>query len=124
MVNISFAIYDKAGTLLAGPSPINALWAGFGGPCEANNNGDPIVRYDQLADRWVLTQFAFFAGAECIAVSRTSDPVAGGWYLYEFPTPSTPDYPKSASGPTATTWARSGDFGGGLDVFAFDRSRC
>ena len=122
MVNISFAIYDKSGSLLAGPSPINALWAGFGGPCEANNNGDPIVRYDQLADRWVLTQFAFFAGRECIAVSRTSDPVAGGWYLYEFPTPSTPDYPKVGVWPDGYYMGTQRGFpGGGLDVFAFDR---
>lgn len=122
MVNISFAIYDKSGSLLAGPSPINALWAGFGGPCEANNNGDPIVRYDQLADRWVLTQFAFFAGAECIAVSRTSDPVAGGWFLYEFPTPSTPDYPKIGVWPDGYYMGTQRGFpGGGLDVFAFDR---
>jgi hypothetical protein len=122
MVNISFAIYDKSGSLLAGPSPINALWAGFGGPCEANNNGDPIVRYDQLADRWVLSQFAFFAGAECIAVSQTSDPVAGGWFLYEFPTPSIPDYPKIGVWPDGYYMGTQRGFpGGGLDVFVFDR---
>ena len=73
MVNISFAIYDKSGALLAGPSPINALWAGFGGACEADNNGDPIVRYDALADRWMLTQFSLSMGAECIAISRTPE---------------------------------------------------
>ena len=55
MVNVAFAIYDKQGNLLVGPSPINALWAGFGGPCTTNNNGDPIVRYDHLADRWLMS---------------------------------------------------------------------
>ena len=107
MVNISFAIYDKSGSLLAGPSPINALWAGFGGPCEANNNGDPIVRYDQLADRWVLTQFAFFAGRECIAVSRTWMPLRAAGICMSFRPRALPTIPKSASGPTATTWAPS-----------------
>src|SRR5919106_186517 len=46
MVNTAFAIYDKNGNLLVGPTPINALWSGFGGACETQNNGDPIVRYD------------------------------------------------------------------------------
>jgi hypothetical protein len=122
MVNISFAIYDKSGTLLAGPSPINALWAGFGGACEANNNGDPIVRYDHLADRWMLTQFAIFASRQCIAISRTSDPVAGGWYLYDFPTPGTPDYPKITVWPDGYYMGTQRGFpGGGLDVYVFDR---
>jgi hypothetical protein len=90
MVNSAFAIYDKSGNLLAGPTSINALWSGFGGPCETLNNGDPIVRYDHLADRWLMSQFALPGGNqgffECIAVSRTPDPVAGGWFLYAFPT--------------------------------------
>ena len=122
MVNISFAIYDKSGALLAGPSPINALWAGFGGACEADNNGDPIVRYDALADRWMLTQFSLSMGAECIAISRTPDPVAGGWFLYEFPTPGFPDYPKLGVWPDGYYMGTQRGFpGGGLDVYAFDR---
>ncbi|HEX9942745.1 MAG TPA: hypothetical protein VGG03_12055 [Thermoanaerobaculia bacterium] len=123
-VNISLAIYDRTGNLLVGPSPINALWAGFGGPCESNNNGDPIVRYDHLADRWLVSQFAFSAGFQCIAISRTPDPVAGGWYLYAFPTPSTPDYPKIGVWPDGYYMGTQRGFpGGGLDVFAFDRIR-
>jgi len=53
-----FAIFNKTGTLLFGPSPTNQLWAGFGGPCESRDDGDAIVLCDQLADRWFLTQFA------------------------------------------------------------------
>jgi len=123
-VNISLAIYDRAGSLLVGPSPINALWAGFGGPCQNNNNGDPIVRYDHLADRWLVSQFAFSAGFQCIAISRTSDPVAGGWYLYAFPTPGSPDYPKIGVWPDGYYMGTQRGFpGGGLDVYAFDRIR-
>src|SRR4029077_16172102 len=38
MVNVAIAIYDKSGKLLAGPSPINSFWSGFGGPCSTLNN--------------------------------------------------------------------------------------
>ncbi|NIW49909.1 MAG: hypothetical protein GWN30_35595, partial [Gammaproteobacteria bacterium] len=77
MVNVQFAIWDKTGTLLAGPSPNNSLWTGFGGPCEFQNAGDPIILYDQIADRWVLSQFANPVQAnalQCFAVSTTPDP--------------------------------------------------
>jgi CARDB len=126
MVNTNFAIYDKAGTLLlVGPSPINSLWAGFGGPCETLNNGDPIVRYDQQADRWLMSQFAVPGGAagfhECICISRTPDPVAGGWFLYDFTTPAFPDYPQIGVWPDG--YYMSTYEGANLGVFAFDRTR-
>jgi hypothetical protein len=100
MVNLSFAVYDRNGTKLYGPVASNTLWQGFGGPCETTNNGDPIVLYDHLADRWLMTQFAlpnypqgpFY---ECIAVSQTPDPL-GAWHRYEFLISNTKmdDYPK------------------------------
>ena len=89
-VNSSFAIYNKAGTLLASFTE-NSLWAGsHAGACDGNSEGDPVVIYDAIADRWILTNLGFaFSGTnpvspfyECIAVSRTGDPVSGGWYLY------------------------------------------
>ena len=58
MVNLSFAIYDRSGALLYGPVDNNTLWAGFGGPCQTRNDGDPIVLYDHLADRWMMSLFA------------------------------------------------------------------
>ena len=132
-VNTAFAVYDKAGTLLVGPLPINALWAGFGGACEKQNNGDPIVRYDHLADRWLISQFAIPGPDlhQCVAISRTGDPVAGGWYLYDFPTIDTasgafvfPDYPKIGVWPDAYYMGTQRGFpNGGLDVWAFDRER-
>ena len=112
---------------------INALWAGFGGACEKQNNGDPIVRYDHLADRWLISQFALPGPDlhECIAISRTGDPVAGGWFLYDFPTIDTatggfvfPDYPKIGVWPDAYYMGSQRGFpNGGLDVWAFDRQR-
>jgi hypothetical protein len=134
MVNVAFAIYDKQGHLLAGPSPINALWAGFGGPCTNLNSGDPIVRYDHLAGRWLMSQFALAGGAagyhECVAISRTADPVGGGWFLYDFPTndaagrPVFPDYPKIGVWTDAYYMGTQRGFpGGGLDVWAFERDK-
>ncbi len=98
-VNLSIAVYDKAGALLFGPSPGNTPWTGFGGPCDSNNDGDPIVLYDQLADRWVFSQFALFTaegGHQCFAVSQTPDPL-GPYYLYDYvfsPNGGLNDYPK------------------------------
>jgi hypothetical protein len=87
-VNDAVAIYDKSGTLLASFTEDN-LWSGFGStPCDGSSQGDPIVLYDWLADRFVLTWFAFIGDGtsppfyQCIAASKTSDPVAGGWWLY------------------------------------------
>src|SRR5207247_2980269 len=81
-VNVSFAVFSKTGGVLYGPAAINPLWAGFGGLCQADNDGDQTVIYDQLADRWVIQQFAV-SGAnggsepslECIAVTTSGDPM-------------------------------------------------
>jgi hypothetical protein len=87
-VNDAVAIYDKSGNLLASFTEDN-LWSGVGStPCNGSSQGDPIVAYDWLADRFVLTWFAFAGNGtsppfyQCIAASKTSDPVAGGWWLY------------------------------------------
>ena len=101
-VNLSFAIYSKSGALLYGPAAGNTLWSGFGGPCQTTNNGDPIVQYDHLADRWMVSQFAlpnYPSGPfyQCIAVSQTSNPT-GAWYRYQFQisTSKLNDYPCAA----------------------------
>jgi len=51
--------YDKTGTVLWGAVPTKSVWAGFGGVCEARNNGDAVVRYDQLAGRWLIVMPMF-----------------------------------------------------------------
>jgi len=85
-VNTAVAIYNKAGTLLTSFEE-NQLWSGVGTtPCNGNSQGDPIVIYDWLSDRFVLTWFAFASGSgpfyQCIAAAKSSDPVSGGWWLY------------------------------------------
>lgn len=99
MVNLSFAVYNKQGTLLYGPVPNTTLWQGFGGPCSTFNGGDPVTIYDEAANRWIMTQLAYPGGSqgyhECIAVSQTGDPT-GAWYRYDylFSSNTLNDYPK------------------------------
>ena len=62
MVNTDFVVFSKTGQVLRGATPINQLWANAGGECAVHNNGDPVVVYDQLANRWVLSQFIAQAG--------------------------------------------------------------
>ena len=130
MVNSAFAIYDKTGTRLAGPSQINSLWKQFGGACENQNDGDPVVRYDHLADRWLVSQFAVDDHMQCIAISRGPDPVSSGWFLYAFPTKDasgnavTPDYPKIGVWPDGYYMSTQRGFPSeGLDVWVFERDK-
>ncbi len=53
------ATYDATGRTLYGPVSTNTLFAGFGGVCEARPNGDAVVRYDQLAGRWLVVMPIF-----------------------------------------------------------------
>jgi hypothetical protein len=130
MVNSAFAVYSKAGALLLGPSNSNTLWSGFGGPCQTTNDGDGIVRYDRLADRWILTQFANAASAsgpyyECLAVSQTSDPT-GAYFRYAFQYANFPDYPKLGVWPDAyyvTYNMFAGNTFAGAESCAMDRAK-
>jgi hypothetical protein len=96
MINLVFAVYDKAGNLLLGPVDTGSLWAGFPITDCTDPSGDPVVLYDQFKDRWLLSQFTT-AGPEffnCVAISTTSDPT-GSYFRYAFSTgPNFPDYPK------------------------------
>ena len=86
IVNEAVQVFDKTtGSSLLGPIAIAALWQGFGGLCQNNVAGDPVVLYDQLANRWLVTQFAGIdlPTDECIAVSQTGD-ATGAWNRYDF----------------------------------------
>jgi hypothetical protein len=97
-VNASFAVFDKAsGNLLAGPIPGNAPWQGFGGGCETNNDGDPIVQFDKLAQRWVFTQFSVSNKPylQCFAISESADATGAYFrFAFSFGNRDFPDYPK------------------------------
>jgi hypothetical protein len=101
MTNLTFAVYSKQGRLLFGPADTGTLWQGFPIDDCTDPSGDPIVLYDSVSNRWILTQFTtrgldiknlpFF---NCVAVSQTSDPT-GAYFRYAFTTGNNfPDYPK------------------------------
>jgi hypothetical protein len=130
MVNEGIQVFNKTtGVSLLGPISISSLWSGFGGLCENNGFGDPVVVYDQVANRWLVSQFAGLLPItdECIAVSTTND-ATGTWNRYGFHLGSNFfDYPKIAVWPDAYYMAMnvfnaSGTAFLGPQAFAFDRT--
>ncbi|HET6959832.1 MAG TPA: hypothetical protein VFI56_24735, partial [Vicinamibacterales bacterium] len=84
--------FDTTGRALYGPVPTNNVFRGFGGSCESRNNGDAVVRYDQIADRWLIVMPIFSRAAE-----RPDQPGAwkGGEPAYVSP-PGRPGQPGPA----------------------------
>jgi len=107
IVNTFFVVFDKADLIKAGVkstkpvipvlgwAPISIIWQGFGGECEQSAYGDPIVQYDKIAKRWIITQLRLVRTGfcQCIAVSTTSN-ATGPYNRYEFDEPLFNDYPK------------------------------
>ena len=137
MVNVTLAVYSKRdGTLQLGPLPIHSLWNGFGGLCENggetdvySDGGDPIVLYDHLADRWLVSQLqfdeTFTKTAQCVAISTSSD-ATGSYNRYEFDFGvNFPDYPKFGIWPDAyynSINVFPGKSFAGAQACAFDRA--
>ena len=133
-VNESFAVFSKAGALLAGPTAGNTLFQALGAthPCAVHNDGDPIAQYDKLANRWVLTQFSVTNGStqgfwQCVAVSATSDATgAYNVYAFNYGTVQFNDYPKLGVGTNAyyVTYNifNNGSTFAGSKLCAFDRT--
>src|SRR3954465_6419188 len=137
MVNVTIAVYRKRdGAVQLGPAPIHSLWRGFGGLCENggqaatfSDGGDPVVLYDHLADRWMVSQLqydeTFTKTAQCIAISTSSD-ATGSYHRYEFDFGvNFPDYPKFGIWPDAyynTINVFPGKGFAGAQACAFDRA--
>jgi len=141
MINLVFGVYSKTGTLLLGPVDTGTLWAGFAVPDCTDPSGDPIVVYDQFADRWLLSQFTtrglnpatptapFY---NCVAISQTGDPT-GAYYRYAFITQADPDggyffpdYPKYGvwkDSYVMTTRDFGFDDGYGISVYALEKNK-
>lgn len=132
-VNNRVGIWDKSGNLLVPFFTQSSLFAPLGGLAATVDRGDPIVLYDRLADRWLISQFAFTGQTtppyhEAIAISKNGDPT-GGYYLYDFVLPGNefPDYPHFGVWPDGY-YMNSHQFlmGGAFDgdgVFSFDRKK-
>jgi len=143
LINIAFAVYDKQGNRLTGPTKIGDVWTGFAIPDCTDPSGDPVVLYDKMEDRWLLSQFTTrgmnpngtFNGLpfyNCVAISQTGDPT-GAYFRYAFITaqPGTtstffPDYPKYGQWRDSYVLT-SRDFGSqgeyGISVYALERGR-
>ena len=100
-VNSMIRMYDKNGNILLGPVTTSTIWNGFSGNWDGHNDGDAVVLYDELADRWIISQFAIdcpkvgglYTEYQLVAVSATADPT-GAYYRYAFQFDYMPDYPK------------------------------
>ena len=132
MVNVRTQIWNKSGVSLVGPVNNSTFWTSLGPPFSTTNSGDPIVLYDDMADRWMVSQFClpnypsgpFYI---LIAVSTTPDPT-GQYWQYAFQYANMPDYPKfgvwsdgyymsaNAFAPVTTTFA-------GVYAAVFDRNK-
>ena len=131
IVNEAYQVFDKAtGNSVLGPNSISSIWSGFGGVCQNNGSGDPVVLYDHLANRWLISQFAGSSTItdECVAISTTSD-ATGTYYRYGFHLGSNFfDYPHLSVWPDAyymsmNVFNAAGTSYLGPQPFAFDRTK-
>jgi hypothetical protein len=118
-----FSIYDKvngAQVTPGFPKILSTLWTA-GGAC-ASGWGDPIVLFDQLAHRWLMSEIADVDTGNhlCVYISRGRDPITSGWFLYDFTVPEFPDFPKYAVWPDAY-YVSSNE--SSPAVYALDRTR-
>jgi hypothetical protein len=130
-VNVRLAVYNKSGARLSGPTNFTTFFAPVGGACAAGAS-DPIVNYDRLADRWVISDVGIGATfSECVAVSKTNDPT-GAYTLYNFSFGANlNDYPKLGVWPTTSNGAylatynifTNGRFFAGSQLCGFDRTK-
>jgi hypothetical protein len=133
IVNEGYQVFDKnTGASVLGPNSISSIWSGFGGACQNFGSGDPVVLYDQLADRWIISQFAHSTSTgpitdECVAVSATGD-ATGTYFRYGFHLGSNFfDYPHLSVWPdgyymSMNVFNAAGTSYLGPQAFAFNRS--
>jgi uncharacterized repeat protein (TIGR01451 family) len=128
-VNALVRVFDKQGVALTPPFKLSSLFAPLETPCSRRDDGDPIVLYDPLADRWIYSQFCtnFPPFRQLVAVSKTGDPT-GAFYVYEFVMPNVKmnDYPKFGVWTDAYYMSADEFFGGdyaGSGAFAFDKRK-
>ncbi len=110
-----FKIWNKAGVEVQAQTVLSTI-TGLAGA------GDPVVMYDQIADRWILTEFSNTNDLR-FAVSVTADPT-GAYKIYSYNFAFFPDYPHYSVWHNAY-YAITHDFQPGYvgsSIFAFDRA--
>ncbi|PLX22995.1 MAG: hypothetical protein C0599_05165, partial [Salinivirgaceae bacterium] len=115
--NSSFRIWDKEGNALTSAASLSNIFPG-------QSMGEPIVMYDQFADRFLITQF--YSNGFLVAISQGSDPVNDGWYTYQYATNVFPDYPKYSiwsDGYYITSNKNSNTAGSSEVVYALNRDK-
>ena len=119
-VNSTYAIYNRTGTLIAGPTNMNLLFNGVSGA--TCNDGDPLIQYDEQAQRWIAVEFSLCGANDLmlVAVSSTNDPT-GTWYAYSFDVADMPDYEKI--GIWQDGYYMGTNTGSGNDTYVFERSK-
>ena len=126
-------IFDKNGVPRGPAFKLSVLFAPLGGVAASNDNGDGLVLYDRMANRWILSQFAFASSTtppyhQPIAVSKTGDPT-GAYWAYDFITPGNdfPDYGKIGAWSDGYYFSdrqfTNGATYNGFGCFAFDRAK-
>jgi len=115
VVNSQFQIWDKEGNSLLGPTNLVDIWSGMG----IANISDPIVIYDEQADRWFISVFGKYSYKIFIAVSQTGDPT-GSWYRWAYNWATKPDYAKYSVWRDGYYYASNTN--GGQDVGVLERS--
>jgi hypothetical protein len=127
----SYEIFDKAtGASVLGPNSIESVFGGFGGACQSSGTGIGIVLYDQLADRWLISQMAGNAPIDqCVAISTSSD-ATGTYNRYAFHLPGSNFFtePKLSVWPdgyymSTNVFNSAGTAFLGPQAFAFDRAK-
>jgi hypothetical protein len=122
ITNFDYAVYDKSsGKIVLNPTDTDTIFQGFGGRCENTSPGDPVVVFDKIANRWLVSYFNYVSAyALCIAVS-TSDDATGSYNRYEYDYSSLPDYPKYSVWPDAY-YGSTNINGGSGEPCAYDRN--
>jgi hypothetical protein len=133
IVNEGYQVFNKTtGSSVLGPKSIASVWTGFGGLCETMGHGDPVMLYDHLANRWLISQFAGVTGGpitdECVAISTTAD-ATGTYNRYGFHLGTNFfDYPHLSVWPdgyymSMNVFNAAGTAYLGPQAFAFDRTK-
>lgn len=121
-INTVYTIYSKTGSIVAGPTNMNLLFGSVtGATC---NDGDPVILYDEQADRWLAVEFSICGANDYMlfAISQTNDPT-GAWHRYSFDVDDMPDYEKIGIWADGYYMGTNTSGTGKKDIYVVERSK-